>query len=111
MLDLFPDFTDSFRQFLIKNNVFVTVVGMLVGSELRTLVLSVTNNLIDPIFNIDLNNNGKDDLKCLFNSESKVLGMTFKYGKVLKDLLHFIIMIIIAFIIAYYTRQVTKTGI
>ena len=111
MLDLFPDFTDSFRQFLIKNNVFVTVVGMLVGAELRTLVLSVTNNLIDPIFNVDLNNDGKDDLKCLFDSEGKLFGMTFKYGRVIKDLLHFIIMIIIAFIIASYTRQITKEGI
>ena len=110
-VDIFPDFTDPFRHFLIKNNVFVTVIGMLLAVEVRNIAVSFTKNLINPIYDIDIGNNGKKNLSPIFDSDFQILGMTFKLGQVLKDSIHFIIMIVISIILAYYTREMTKTGI
>ena len=111
MIDIFPKFTDHFRKFLIQNKVFVTIVGMLIGAEMRTLVLSFTTNLIDPLFDIDLNNDQKKDFQCLFDSEMTFYGVKLKYGKVIKDVVHFVVMIVFAYSIAYFTNELSISGL
>ena len=101
-------FLHHFRKFLITNRVFITVIGLLMGEEIRRLATSVVNNLIEPLFNIDLNKDGISDTKHIFERSIVFYGMDFKMGQVLKDVIHFIVIIIVAFIISKTTREAIK---
>ncbi len=99
---------NEFRQFLISNKVFITVVGLLMGEEIRRLSRSVVDNLIEPLFHIDLNGDGDPDGDTIFNKIIIVYGMKFNLGNVLKDLLHFCIIVVVAFVISRTTRDIIK---
>ena len=103
------DFLPEFREFLIQNRVFITVVGFLMSEEIRKLTRSVVDNLIEPILDIDLDSDGKADGQRLFQREYRLKGMTFKIGVVLRAALHFVIMVIVAFLISKLTRDAVRT--
>ena len=100
-------FMKDFRQFLISNKVFITVVGLLMGEEIRRLSRSVVDNLIELLFDLDLNGDGDPDVT-IFNKIVVVYGMKFNLGNVLKDLLHFFIIVIVALLISRTTRDMIK---
>lgn len=95
----------NFRNFLIDNKVFITVIGLLLGEEIRRLSRSFVSNLIEPIFDLDLNGDRESDMNSLFTKNFKVKGMHFHLGPVLRDSIHFIVMVIIAFFISIITRK------
>jgi large-conductance mechanosensitive channel len=102
-------FLPEFRSFLLEHNVFVTVVGLLLANEIRTMSASVVKNLIEPIFDIDLNEDGKSDTRNIFETKYKTTGMTFHFGPVLRDTMHFMVILVVAFVISKITREIIRT--
>lgn len=97
-----------FREFLIKNNVFVTVIGILLSGEIKSLANSFIDNIIEPIINIDLDGDGEIDGKKLYEKEIQVSGVKFRTGRMMKAFCHFIIILFIVFMISKTTRDIMK---
>lgn len=83
---------DEFKTFIARGNVLDLAVGVIIGGAFQSLVTSLTDNIISPI------------LGCFsevdFNSYTLTIGnLNLKYGAFLTDIINFIIMAFIVFLI------------
>lgn len=83
---------DEFKMFIARGNVLDLAVGVIIGGAFQSLVKSLTDNLISPI------------LGCFsevdFNSYTLTIGnLSLKYGAFLTDVINFIIMAFVVFLI------------
>lgn len=90
---------DEFRTFISRGNVLDLAVGVIIGGAFQNLVTSLTNNIISPI------------LGCFteadFSAYSLEIGtLTLKYGAFLTDIINFIIMAFIVFLIVKFMNKI-----
>ena len=83
---------DEFKTFIARGNVLDLAVGVIVGASFQNLVKSLTDNIISPI------------LGCFsevdFSEYSlKVGNLDLKYGAFLTDIINFIIMAFVVFLL------------
>ena len=83
---------DEFKTFIARGNVLDLAVGVIIGGAFKSLVKSLTDNIISPI------------LGCFtevdFNSYTLTIGnLNLRYGAFLTDIINFIIMAFIVFLI------------
>lgn len=93
---------EEFKEFIARGNVLDLAVGVIVGAAFQNLVTSLTNNIISPI------------LGCLTEVDFsqyvlKVGKLTLKYGAFLTDIINFLIMAFVVFlIIKFMNKLLTK---
>ena len=90
---------DEFKTFIARGNVLDLAVGVIIGASFQNLVNSLTDNIISPI------------LGCLsevdFNAYSLKIGtLDLKYGAFLTDVINFIIMAFIVFLLVKIMNKV-----
>lgn len=89
----------EFKEFISRGNVLDLAVGVIIGASFQNLVTSLTNNVISPI------------LGCFteadFTAYSLKIGtLNIKYGAFLTDIINFIIMAFIVFIIVKFMNRI-----
>lgn len=89
---------DEFKTFISRGNVIDLAVGVIIGASFQNVVKSLTDNIISPI------------LGCFsevdFNKYSLKVGtLDLKYGAFLTDIINFIIM---AFVVFLLVKMVNK---
>lgn len=89
---------EEFKEFIARGNVLDLAVGVIVGASFQNLVTSLTNNIISPI------------LGCLTEVDFsqfvlKVGKLTLKYGAFLTDIINFLIMAFIVFLIIKFMNK------
>ncbi|TLQ51102.1 large-conductance mechanosensitive channel protein MscL [Lacticaseibacillus casei] len=89
----------EFQKFIMRGNVLDLAVGVIIGSAFTGLVKSLTKNLINPILSMFA---GKTDLSGL---SFTLLGAKFTYGDFLNDVINFLI---IAFVVFLIVRSVNR---
>lgn len=83
---------DEFKTFVARGNVLDLAVGVIIGGAFQSLVKSLTDNIISPILGCFS--------KADFNAYTLEIGnLSLKYGAFLTDIINFIIMAFIIFII------------
>ena len=83
---------DEFKTFIARGNVLDLAVGVIIGGAFQSLVKSLTDNLISPILGCFS--------KADFNAYTLNIGnLSLKYGAFLTDVINFIIMAFIVFLI------------
>lgn len=90
---------DEFRDFISRGNVLDLAVGVIIGAAFQSLVTSLTDNLISPI------------LGCLTEVDFseyvlKIGTLKLKYGAFLTDVINFVIMAFIVFLIVKVMNKV-----
>lgn len=90
---------DEFKTFIARGNVLDLAVGVIIGGAFQSLVKSLTDNIISPI------------LGCFsevdFNSYTLTIGtLSLKYGAFLTDVINFIIMAFIVFLIVKVMNKI-----
>lgn len=90
---------DEFRTFIERGNVLDLAVGVIIGGAFQGLVTSLTDNLISPI------------LGCLtevdFSAYTLKIGtLNLRYGAFLTDVINFIIMAFIVFLIVKFMNKI-----
>lgn len=90
---------DEFKTFIAKGNVLDLAVGVIIGGQFNSIVSSLTDNIISPI------------LGCFtevdFNGYSLTIGnLNLKYGAFLTDVINFIIMAFIVFLIVKFMNKI-----
>ncbi len=96
-------FINEFKTFILRGNVMDLAVGVLVGAAFQNLVTSLTKNIISPI------------LGCFsevdFNQFTLHIGkLNLTYGAFITDVINFVIMAFIIFIIVKFMNFLEGLG-
>lgn len=83
----------EFKAFIMRGNVLDLAVGVIIGSAFTAVVTSLTTNLINPILGLFTLDGGLNTMKFT------VLGATFKYGQFFTDIINFLIIAFVVFMI------------
>lgn len=92
----------EFKAFISKGNVLDLAVGVIIGSAFTAIVKSFTTNLINPFLGIFL---GHMDLSNLVFS---IGSAHFKVGSFINDVINFLIIAFIVFLIVRTYNRITK---
>ena len=92
-------FISEFKTFISRGNVLDLAVGVIIGSTFQSLVTSLTNNIISPI------------LGCFSEVDFcdyvlKIGKLDLRYGAFLTDVINFIIMAFIVFILVKVMNRI-----
>ncbi|MFT9388369.1 MAG: large-conductance mechanosensitive channel protein MscL [Leuconostoc sp.] len=96
----------EFKTFIMRGNVLDLAVAVIIGGAFTALVKSLTNNLITPI--ISFFTGGTSDLKNLQLVITKQL--TFKYGAFLNDVINFIIIAFVVFMLVKIVNRFFRSN-
>lgn len=92
----------EFKEFINRGNVLDMAVGVLIGGALSTLVKSLTSNLLNPLISIFL---GSIDLSAI---KFRLGSALFTVGNFLNDVISFIIIAFIVFLIVKFFNHFRK---
>lgn len=92
---------EEFKIFISKGNVLDLAVGVIIGGAFQSIVTSLTNNIINPL------------LGCFtevdFSEYTLDIGnLSIKYGAFLTDVINFVIMAFIVFLIVKFMNKILK---
>lgn len=93
----------EFKEFALRGNVLDLAVGVIIGAAFQNLVTSLTNNIISPI------------LGCFsevdFSGWKLTIGnLNLTYGAFITDVINFIIMAFIVFLIVKFMNKLASFG-
>ena len=96
-------FINEFKTFILRGNVMDLAVGVLIGTAFQGLVTSLTNNIISPILGAFT--------KLDFNQYVLTIGnLKLTYGAFLTDVINFVIMAFIIFLIVKFMNKLAGMG-
>jgi large conductance mechanosensitive channel len=99
-------FFDEFKTFALKGNVMSMAVGVLIGGAFSSLVTSLTDNIITPILNCF----GSVDDSEVANLAIKINGQTLQFGAFIADVINFLIMAFIVFLLVKGMNTLGELG-
>lgn len=97
------NFFKEFKEFAVKGNVMSLAVGMIIGSAFTALVNSLLDNVISPIIGC-FNTGGINGLHV------QVWKADIYYGAFLTDVVNFIIMAFVVFLMVKGMNKLTDMG-
>lgn len=90
---------EEFRTFIARGNVLDLAVGVIIGGAFQTIVKSLTDNIISPILGCFS--------KADFSAYTLTIGnLNLRYGAFLTDVINFIIMAFIVFLIVKVMNKI-----
>ena len=89
---MFKKIMKEFKDFALKGNVLDLAVGVLIGGAFQSLVKSLTDNIISPLLGIF----GEVDFS---EYVLNVGNLNLKYGAFITDIINFVIMAFIIFML------------
>lgn len=96
-------FLKEFKEFALRGNVIDLAVGVLIGSAFQSLVTSLTKNIISPILGCVSEVN--------FSEFSLKIGkLNLTYGAFITDIINFIIMAFVIFLIVKFMNKLASIG-
>jgi len=94
-------FLNEFKEFALQGNVLNLAVGVIIGAAFQSVVSSLTDNILSPIIGLFAGKNF-DDLTL------EVLGVTLKYGAFITNVINFIIMALVVFLLVKGINKIMK---
>ena len=86
-------------KFFIDNDFKTITIATILSRMITELVYSFIDNLLYPIFKVDLNNDGKPDVNNYINKTTTIFNINFKFGKFIIDFAKFIIVLYVVYLI------------
>ncbi|BDR56574.1 large-conductance mechanosensitive channel protein MscL [Xylocopilactobacillus apis] len=90
----------EFKNFIARGNILDLAVGVIIGGAMTNMVSSLTKNLINPLLSMFV---GKTDLGRL---KVTIFGATYKYGDFLNDVINFLIIAFVVFLLLKAIRKI-----
>jgi large-conductance mechanosensitive channel len=92
----------QFYTFLKDNQIVSTAVATIFSKIISDLSYSFIDNILLPVINIDMDNDGKSDIENIKNKIFKFRGIHLKIGLFMIEILKFIIILFILFLLSKY---------
>lgn len=96
-------FINEFKEFALRGNVLDLAVGVLIGGAFQNIVTSFTKNIISPILGCFGGVNFSDFKLTIGN-------LNITYGAFITDIINFIIMAFIVFLIVKFMNKLANIG-
>ena len=93
----------EFKEFIAQGNVMDLAVGVIIGGAFKTIVDSLTNDIISPILGLV----GGVDFSDL---SLKIMGVDLMYGSFITAIINFLIMAVIIFFMVKAVNKVMSLG-
>tara|TARA_B100000902_G_scaffold327503_1_gene323101 strand:+ start:8158 stop:8451 length:294 start_codon:yes stop_codon:yes gene_type:complete len=93
---------NEFYTFLKENQIVDTAIATIFSKLITDVSYSFIDNILLPIINIDVNNDGKADINDFKNKIININGINFKLGPFVIELIKFIAIMFILFILSKY---------
>ncbi len=93
----------EFKEFIAQGNVMDLAVGVIIGGAFKTIVDSLTNDIISPILGLI---GGVDFSNLTFH----LLGVEFRYGKFITAIINFLIMAAVIFLMVKAVNKIMSFG-
>jgi len=94
----------EFKEFALRGNVIDLAVGVLIGAAFQGLVKSLTDNIISPLLGCF----SKVDFS---GFELNIGNLSLKYGAFITDIINFIIMAFVVFLIVKAMNKLSNLGV
>lgn len=95
----------NFRKFLIKHTVLASAITFLLGFQIRSLISELIDTVINPLFSVDLNNDGEPDLKQIRKFTANIFGIKYPVGKLFLELIKTAVTIFVIYLsVVFITR-------
>lgn len=88
----------SFKKFIIKYTVIASVFTWLLSAQLRELLDAIVDNISEPLFSMDINEDGKPDIQQLNKMIANVFGFKFPVGKILLGIIKTLLAILLIYV-------------
>ena len=95
-----------FTKFIIKQAILTTAFTYLTG-QVQKLASVFVDTVIEPLFSVDLDNDGNPDLKQLEKYVVKLFNIKFSLGKLVSQIVKFIFFLGFTFIILTFFMKYT----
>ena len=96
-------FFHEFKEFALRGNVLELAVGVIIGGAFQSIVNSLVKDIISPIIGLF----AKTDFNDL---AINILGVNIKYGSFITNVINFIIMAFVIFVIIKGLNKLTHIG-
>lgn len=111
-------FLNEFKEFAMRGNMMDLAIGIIIGGAFTTIVNSLVNDVINPLLGLII---GDIDFSNLFIAldgntyatlaEAEELGVSvFKYGSFISNVINFIIMALVVFILVKIINHIRNIG-
>lgn len=111
-------FIEEFKQFAVKGNMMDLAIGIIIGGAFTAIVNSLVNDIVNPLLGLII---GDIDFSNLFIAldgntyatlaEAEELGVSvFKYGSFISNVINFIIMALVVFILVKMINKLRTLG-
>jgi len=107
MKEILNNNNTTVKNFFIKTTVITSLIVWILGKHCSNFLKSISNLLIDPLFSIDLDQNGIPDLKELDKYNVTIGNIKLPLGRILLELIKLIFNIICVFLFIYIVINFT----
>lgn len=100
-----------FINFLTDKDIITTAIAAVISYGLRDVTESLINNIVMPIIDKDTDKDGKRDFKKIEEKVITINNIKFSVGKLTIDILKFIILMYILFILENVIKSMNKKSV
>lgn len=93
---------------LSKNEILTSVLITIIAGHITKISDSLTENIILPIIDFDIDGDGSPDGRRLINYEMEIMGTTFKLGKFVTSLVEFILVLYLVNLLSDFVDKKNK---
>ena len=93
---------NEFYTFLKENHIIDTAIATIFSKLITDVSYSFIDNILLPIINIDINNDGKADINDFKNKIININGINLKLGPFVIELIKFISIMFMLFLLSKY---------
>jgi large-conductance mechanosensitive channel len=88
----------TFKKFVIKYTVIGSALTWILATQLKELLNTIVDNIAEPLFSMDINQDGKPDIQQLNKMIYNCFGFKFPVGKIILGIIKTVLAIIIIYI-------------
>ena len=88
---------NDFYIFIKDNHIIATAIATIFSKIITDLSYSFIDNILLPIINIDLDDDGKSDINNIKNKIINLYGISFKVGPFVIEIIKFVCILLILF--------------
>ena len=97
----------NIKKIIIKYSVIVALFTFTVSRFFKTAIDQIVDVFLSPLLTVDINQDGKPDLKQLKKMDVKIGNVNFKFGQLLFAIIKLFLQILIVYLILCYVLNHT----
>jgi len=96
---------NKMREYIVKQGIIDDAIGVAIGKHIGNVTESLFNNVVLPLFKIDLNKDGNGDFNLLENYKFNLFNVKINIGKFIVDFIKFIVILYLLILIARFVKD------